>query len=93
MAVRITHVRFSTTTKTHETITHYKWTSLQDDSTGSSPKPSMVEWIDKLGGQAVVGAGSAQVAVGVVHPTYGQPFLRTHADGTWNNNLLSLPTF
>jgi hypothetical protein len=29
--------------------------------------------------------------VGVVRETGKQPYLRTHADGTWNNNLLSLP--
>jgi hypothetical protein len=29
--------------------------------------------------------------VAVVRPTDGRaPFLRTHADGTWNDNLLSL---
>ena len=29
--------------------------------------------------------------VGVVRPTDGRaPFLQTHADGDWNNNLLSL---
>jgi hypothetical protein len=29
--------------------------------------------------------------VGVVRPTDGRaPFLRTHADGYWNDNLLSL---
>lgn len=93
MAVRITHIRFSTTTKTHETITDYKWTNLQDSSTASSTKATMVDWIDNRGGHAVVSSGSTQVDVGVVHPASGQPYLRTHADGTWNNNLLSLPTF
>jgi hypothetical protein len=29
--------------------------------------------------------------VGVVRPTHGQPYLRTYADGVWNDNLLSLP--
>ena len=30
--------------------------------------------------------------VGVVRPSDGRaPFLQTHADGDWNNNLLSLP--
>lgn len=30
--------------------------------------------------------------VGVVRPSDGRPpFLRTHADGDWNNNLLALP--
>jgi hypothetical protein len=28
--------------------------------------------------------------VGVVRPASGAPYLRTHADGVWNNNLLSL---
>lgn len=28
--------------------------------------------------------------VGVVRPTGRTPFLQTHADGDWNNNLLSL---
>lgn len=28
--------------------------------------------------------------VGVVHPTHGAPYLRTYADGQYNNNLLSL---
>ena len=28
--------------------------------------------------------------VGVVRPTHGAPYLRTYADGDWNNNLLSL---
>ena len=93
MAVRIAHVRFSTTSKTHETITDYKWTNLQDNSTSSSSKATMVDWIDNRGGTAVVGSGPAQVNVGVVHPASGQPFLRTHADGKWSNNLLSLPTF
>jgi len=30
--------------------------------------------------------------VGVIYPNDGRaPFLRTHADGYWNDNLLSLP--
>jgi hypothetical protein len=28
--------------------------------------------------------------VGVVRPVGGMPYLRTYADGDWNNNLLSL---
>lgn len=28
--------------------------------------------------------------VGVVRPDSGQPYLRTYADGYWNDNLLSL---
>jgi hypothetical protein len=28
--------------------------------------------------------------VGVIHPAYGHAYLRTYADGDWNNNLLAL---
>jgi hypothetical protein len=28
--------------------------------------------------------------IGVVRPNGGQPYLRTHADGKWNDNLLAL---
>jgi hypothetical protein len=31
--------------------------------------------------------------VGVVRPTHGAPYLRTYADGMWNDNLLALPSF
>jgi len=37
-------------------------------------------------------ASGKKAYVGVVHPTDGRaPYLQTHADGVWTNNLLSLP--
>ena len=53
----------------------------------------MVEFIDDKKGEAYVGSGATKVAVGVVHPATGQPHLRTHADGSWTDNLVNLPTF
>ncbi len=44
-------------------------------------------------GKAYVGTGANQVPVGVVRPQGGSAYLRTYADGQWNNNLLSLDTF
>jgi hypothetical protein len=35
--------------------------------------------------------GGRRANVGVVEGQNG-PYLRTHADGSWNNNLLALPT-
>jgi len=93
MAVEITHVRYSGSYKAHETITAYKWTNHQDNTSGSSDKPTMVDWIDNKGGSAYVRGGGSQAAVGVVRPTSGQPYLRTYADGKWTDNLLALPTF
>lgn len=92
MAVEITHVRYGSTEKTESTIGHYRWRDPSDNNVASSDKPTMVDWIDK-GGDAYVGTGNSRVEVAVVRPALGQPYLRTHADGKWTNNLLSLPQF
>ncbi|MGU3357356.1 DUF3892 domain-containing protein [Microbacterium sp. M4A5_1d] len=92
MSIQITHVRFGGTRKTEDEIVSYKWKSEQTGEVKHSDKPTLVAWIDN-GGKAYVGAGSARVAVGVVRPQNGQPYLRTHADVKWTNNLVSLLTF
>lgn len=92
MAVEITAVRMSGGTQ-HEHITTYRWVNHQDGETGDTGKATMVDWIENKGGVAYVGSGASRVSVGVVHPTYGQAYLRTHADGQWTNNLLALPKF
>lgn len=93
MAVQITHVRFNGYARSEETIVRYKWLNPSDGTSSDNDKPSMVDFIDNQKGEAYVGSGPSKVAVGVVHPTTGQPYLRTHADGTWTNNLVNLPTF
>jgi hypothetical protein len=93
MAVRITHVRYSGNSPTHESIVAYRWQNHADNTTGDSDKPTMVNFIDNQHGQAFVGSGANQVAVGTVHPSGGQPYLRTYADRVWTNNLLALDTF
>ncbi len=91
MNVRITKVRLELGYNDHEHITSYGWINEGTGGTGASDRPTMVDWIDNKSGSAYVGAGSQRVEVGVVHPATGQPYLRTHADGSWTNNLLSLP--
>jgi hypothetical protein len=92
MAVEITAVHMSGGTQ-HEHIETFRWASRENSDTGDSSKPTMVDWIDNQNGVAYVGSGANEVAVGVVHPTNGSAYLRTHADGQWTNNLLALPTF
>lgn len=92
VAVEITHVRYGGNQKTESSIEHYRWTNRADGNVGTNDKPSMVEWVDG-GGRAYVGSGAARAEVGVVRPSGERPYLRTHADGRWTNNLLSLPTF
>lgn len=93
MAVEITHVRLSAGGSTHERITDYKWRSSETDDVNSSSKPAMVDWIENESGKAYVGSGANRASVGAVKAADGQPYLRTHADGQWTNNLLSLPGF
>ena len=92
MSIRITHIRLSGSTRTHEHITDLKWVGIESGETGSSTKATLVEWIDD-NGKAYVGTGSTQVQVGVVRPNEGAPYLRTYADQTWTNNLLELLKF
>ena len=93
MSVRITQVHLEPGYSDHEHIASYKWVNESDGSTGESNRSTMVDWIDNKKGRAYVGTGSERVAVGVVHPAVGLPYLRTHADGNWTNNLLTLPRF
>lgn len=92
MSIEITHVRYSGIQKSHETIVEYKWKSRENTNSNSSTKATLVKWVDD-NGTAYVGSGAQQVKVGTVHPSNTPAYLRTHADGMWSNNLLSLPTF
>jgi hypothetical protein len=75
---------------TNQHITDVKWISDQDGSVDQSSREVMVDWIDK-GGSAWVQGTNSRSQVGVVRET--PPYLRTYANGIWDDNLLSLPTF
>lgn len=92
MSVEITHIRLSGGNG-HEHIVSYKWRNLSDGNSGSTDKPTMVAWVDDPANRAFVGSGASRSEVSVVRPQSAQPYLRTYADGQWNNNLLSLPHF
>ena len=92
MSVEITHIRLSVGGTLHKHITHVAWRNSGGSGSGADTRAEMVAWIDK-GNKAYVGSGSQKVEVGVVEPDEGSKYLRTHADGKWNNNLLSLPRF
>lgn len=71
----------------HEHITH-----VGNPPTWVWPRENVIASIDQgTNSFYVVDPQTARRSdVGVVRPTQGAPYLRTHADGTWNNNLLSL---
>ncbi|MBS1686264.1 MAG: DUF3892 domain-containing protein [Bacteroidetes bacterium] len=86
---RITHIRKPNRMSNHEHITHvgnlsqsWIWT-----------REAVIQSIDAGTNTFYVldAATNKRSEVGVVRPTHGSPYLRTHADGYWNDNLLSLP--
>ncbi|GAA4685114.1 DUF3892 domain-containing protein [Frondihabitans cladoniiphilus] len=90
MAVQITHIRVADPAS-HETITHYAWN--QNGLTGTWTKAQGVSYVTAHPGDTFVNHGGRTVAVSVWQEVGKLPYLRTHADGYWNDNLLSLPRF
>jgi hypothetical protein len=76
--------------KAHAHIASVRWRDPSDNSTGESSREAMVTWLRNNNVAKVTdGRNSAQVGVVDSKP----PYLRTHADGQWTDNLLALPTF
>ena len=75
----------------HEHIASVRWINPQDNNTGENTRSEMVSWLNKPGARAVVSTGSRTVDVGVVDAN--PPYIRTHADGVWTDNLLALPQY
>lgn len=88
MTTYITHIRMSPpNANDHQQISEVRWS--QPGETGECSRAAMVEFINK--GNAVFVHGTPDAQVGVVNAD--PPYLRTHADRVWTNNLLSLPRF
>jgi hypothetical protein len=76
----------------HQHIGSVRWTNPDTGNSGESTRAKMVEWIrDKKGVAHVHGADGSVSQVGVVDAN--PPYIRTYADGDWNDNLLALPTY
>jgi hypothetical protein len=78
----------------HEHIVSVKW-RYDTDTIGEqkiSDVPEIVRFIEDGGNADVQGPPIAHVGVRTSSVT-GRKFIQTHADGYWNNNLLSLPEF
>lgn len=75
----------------HEHIAEVQWQNPQSRDTGRSSRAAMVDFIKNKNGDARVNDGRNEVQVGVVEAQ--PPYLRTHADGKWTDNLLALPRY
>lgn len=90
--IYITHIRLSPeNSRQHEHITHVYWSEHGTSKEGPWTKQQAVDWING-GGEARVSADQRyDVRVHVVNAS--PPYLRTAANGTYTDNLLSLPRF
>jgi uncharacterized protein DUF3892 len=76
----------------HEHIASVRWTNPDTETSGESTRQAMVEWIrDENGVARVHGSDGSVSSVGVVDAN--PPYIRTYADGNWNDNLLALPRY
>lgn len=77
----------------HDHIGALQWRNLQSGATGQSTRQAVVDWLEEsTANQAVVSRDGGWVYVGVWLDR-GVKWLRTHADGVWSDNLLTLPRF
>jgi len=89
--IYVTAIRPSTAS-TYKGITHYRWLNSADGKAGTTEKLDMVAFLDKPTSKAQVAGEDGPATLGV-YEDGGVRYVRTHADGSWNNNLNSLPTF
>lgn len=85
---QITHIRLSSTGNSTEHITHVKL------STGTIETVSqVVKYIDSNFEYYYTTGGGSKAVVESVHPTGRPAYIRTKANNTTKDNLLSLPQF
>jgi hypothetical protein len=78
----------------HEHIAAVKWRNTSTLATGQSTTQAIIDWLgESQANQAVVAHDGTWVYVGVETDEGEASFIRTHADGQWQNNLLALPRF
>jgi hypothetical protein len=77
----------------HEHVRQVVWMNGSTHKSGINSTAQMVEFIEEKKGAVKVSDGTTAVEVGVVHPKQGKPYLRTHKDGKWTDNLLALPSY
>jgi hypothetical protein len=91
VAIRITYIRQSGGTG-HEHIVRLWWVDPATGKTDDNARAEIVSWIENKNGKAYVeDARGDHADVLVITPSYGEKYLRTHADGHWTDNLLALP--
>jgi len=83
--VQITCIRKPHPQSPHEHITHV------GNSQGVWTRDQVVGWIDRGEHTFYTSVAGKRADISVRREVGKAPYLQTHADGFWNNNLLALP--
>lgn len=92
MTIRIRRIHLSGG-REHQHISSLEWTQENSTVAKVSSRGEIVSFIESKGAAYVLDQSGHRVAVGVVVPSHGDKYLRTHRDGVWTDNLLALPKF
>ena len=76
----------------HQHISEMQYYLLPNGSTLTASRADMVAYVDQHPNDVVVNHGGRTIGVGSVHEQYVS-YVRTHADGYYNDNLLALPRY
>jgi len=76
----------------HTHIANVMWLDGANGKADISSTEQMIEFIDKPN-TVQIGGRQGPVIVAVIRTPGQKPFLRTHADKQWSDNLLALPRF
>ena len=82
--------------RAHEHIAEVEWQDVTTGRIDNSSREIIVRWLDenpKVNIAIVKDPQGDTSWVGTIHPSGGPAYLRTHADGKWNDNLLALDTY
>lgn len=75
----------------HGHIANLRWKNVRTSENGESTREELVDWIRSRGIDIHVKDAEHDVPVGVVNAN--PPYLRTHRDKIWTDNLLALPRY
>ncbi len=71
-------------------ISSYEAITYLGNDTGKWTRQQVIEWIESRSNTFYTLVGGRRADIAVVQGANGK-YVRTHADGQWNDNLLSLP--
>jgi hypothetical protein len=90
--VYIYAVHMSRSDKHHQHIESVRWRDPDSGKHGQSTQAEIVAFVRRPNAAVYVCGGDGHMArVGVVNKT--PPYIRTHADGDWSDNLLAVPRY